>query len=228
MAPMSNQNQLQMVNLDKHPELKLSDLEQQLIALNLIFQKIVLLPKSRWSAMKDRTVSVPIETTDVMETLTRLPRTPTDARLAVVQLKRRLNYPGVHNQQLINMRKVVQALRTFMEMKNPHYLNILEDSEFKQRCLESDPEGFKILFPEEENHPDDIKMSSQRTDDGIDLSNLEINSQKANDANDLKNSTAKDGMDAEEEDEEYIANDPVARNQFNYQFYLFQSQSSRN
>ena len=92
MAPMSYQNNLQLVNINKYPELKLSDLEQQLIALNILFQKIVLLPKSRWNAMKDKTVSVPVETTDVMDTLIKLPRTPADAHLAVVQLKRRLNF----------------------------------------------------------------------------------------------------------------------------------------
>ena len=54
MPPMSNQNNLQLVDVTNHSELKLSELEQQLIALNLIFQKIVLLPKSRMSAMKDK------------------------------------------------------------------------------------------------------------------------------------------------------------------------------
>ena len=73
MAPMSNQNNLQLVDVSNHPELKLSELEQQLIALNLIFQKIVLLPKSRWNAMKDKTVSVPISPSDITETLTKLP-----------------------------------------------------------------------------------------------------------------------------------------------------------
>ena len=104
---MSNQNNLQLVDVTNHPELRLSELEQQLIALNLIFQKIVLLPKSRMSAMKDKTVSVPISPSDVTETLTKLPRTPSDAKLAVVQLKRRLNFPGVHKQQLINLRNVM-------------------------------------------------------------------------------------------------------------------------
>ena len=146
MAPMCNQNKLQFVNIADHPELRLSELEQQLIALNLIFQKIVLLPKSRWNAMKDRTVNVPILPSDVMETLTRLPRTPADARLAVVQLKRRLNYPGVHNQQLVDMKKVMQALRTFISMGNVHYQDIMEDKEFRQRCLDTDPEGYRIYF----------------------------------------------------------------------------------
>ena len=113
MAPMCNQNNLQFVNVKSYPALQLSDLEQQLIALNILFQKIVLLPKSRMNALKDKIVSVPINPTDVVETLTKLPRTPAEAQLSVVQLKRRLNFPGVHNQQLIDIRKVVQALRIF-------------------------------------------------------------------------------------------------------------------
>ena len=106
MPPMCNQNNLQLVNIDNRPELKLSELEQQLIALNILFQKIVLLPKSRMNAMKDKTVSIPINPSDVVNTLSKLPRTPSDAGLAVVQLKRRLNFPSVHNQQLINFDKV--------------------------------------------------------------------------------------------------------------------------
>ena len=120
MAPMCNQNNLQFVNTQPYPALLLSDLEQQLIALNILFQKIVLLPKSRMNALKDKTVSVPINPSDVIETLTKLPRTPADAQLSVVQLKRRLNFPGVHNQQLIDIRKVIQALRIIISMKNPH------------------------------------------------------------------------------------------------------------
>ena len=176
MPPMCNKNNLQLVDIKNHPELKLSELEQQLVALNILFQKIVLLPKSRMNAMKDKTVSVPIAPSDVVETLTKLPRTPTDARLAVVQLKRRLNYPGVHNQQLISMRNVFQALRTFISMKNPHYENILEDVAFKQRCFETDPEGYKILFPEEEIDLSDLQINSQNID-GINLADLEIDSQ---------------------------------------------------
>ena len=130
MPPMCNQNNLQLVKIDGYPELHLSDLEEQLIARNILFQKLILLPKSRMNALKDKTVSVPINPSDVLETLTKLPRTPTDARLSVVQLKRRLNFPGVHNQQLIDIRKVFQALHTFIAMGNPHYKDILEDDEF--------------------------------------------------------------------------------------------------
>ena len=51
MAPMSNQNSLQLINTDDYPEFDLKEVENQLVAPNLIFQKIKLLPKSRWNAM---------------------------------------------------------------------------------------------------------------------------------------------------------------------------------
>ena len=39
MAPMSNQNKLQLVDKKKYPELDLKEVENQLVAPNLIFQK---------------------------------------------------------------------------------------------------------------------------------------------------------------------------------------------
>ena len=60
VPPMSNQNDLQLFDLTDYDELKLSELESCMIALNIIFQKVFRLPKSRWPAMKDRTVNIPI------------------------------------------------------------------------------------------------------------------------------------------------------------------------
>ena len=61
---MSNQNKLQLMDLSNFEELHLTELENSLIALNIIFQKIFKLPKSRWPAMKDKTVNIPIFQTD--------------------------------------------------------------------------------------------------------------------------------------------------------------------
>ena len=214
MPPLSNQNNLQLVDVSNHPELKLSELEQQLISLNLIFQKIVLLPKSRMSAMRDKTVSVPLSPADITETLTKLPRTPSDARLAIVQLKRRLNFPGVHNQQLIDIRKVMEALKTLITTENPHYKNILEDLEFKQRCLETDFEGYKILFPNEDVHLEKVEIESQ-TAEQIDFATLNIDSndsktetEEAESANTPANNEKI--REAEEEEKEYLEKDPLS------------------
>ena len=212
MPPMCNMNNLQFVDVRPFPELQLSELEQQLISLNILFQKIVLLPKSRMNALKDKIVSVPINPSDVMETLTKLPRTPTDASLSVIQLKRRLNFSGVHNEQLIDIRKVIQALRVFISMKNPHYQNVLEDQDFKQRCFQNDPEGYNILFPEEEIDLSCLEINSQKSAEDLQLSDLQINSQKLDQDH---NAGGLKSEDVDEEDE-YKRLDPIGRSQFNY------------
>merc|ERR1711970_971016 len=60
MAPMSSQNNLQVFDVSNNPELQLTELENQMLAPLLIFQKMKLLPKNRWNALVDRTVNVPI------------------------------------------------------------------------------------------------------------------------------------------------------------------------
>ena len=84
MPPTGNQNDLQFLSIKKNPELQLSDLEEQLIAQNILFQKIILLPKSWMNVMKDTTVSIPIHSCDVLDTLTKHLRKQTDASLSVV------------------------------------------------------------------------------------------------------------------------------------------------
>ena len=62
---MSHLNKLGIFDCSNYPELILTEVEQALIALNLIFQKIYQLPKSRYPAMKDRVVNVPVYERDV-------------------------------------------------------------------------------------------------------------------------------------------------------------------
>ena len=60
IPPMSIQNKLKLLDISNKEELKLSELENSMIALNIIFQEVFKLPKSRWPAMKDKTVNIPI------------------------------------------------------------------------------------------------------------------------------------------------------------------------
>ena len=50
-------------------DLKLTELENNLIARNIIFQKIHKLPKSRWSRTHDRLINVPVGPDDVINTV---------------------------------------------------------------------------------------------------------------------------------------------------------------
>ena len=96
---MSNQNNLQLFDISNHEEFKLTELENCMIALNIIFQKVYKLPKSRWPAMKDRTINIPIFEADVIKTVESLPRTPDEAGIIPINLKRKLSYKSCHKTQ---------------------------------------------------------------------------------------------------------------------------------
>ena len=111
-----------MIDPLPHPDLQLSELENNLIALNIVFQKIHLKPKSRWSGTHDRLVNVPIREQDIMNTVQRLPRSPADACIIPVSLKRKLDYKTTHNQQLIDVKKIYDYLHFLKyDAKNKFY-----------------------------------------------------------------------------------------------------------
>jgi hypothetical protein len=88
IPPMSIANNLKLAKQDE--SLNLTELEGSLSAKNLIFQKIYQLPKSRWTALTDRIINVPITNEDILNTVQSLPRTPKEAGLIGVSLKRKL------------------------------------------------------------------------------------------------------------------------------------------
>ena len=72
--------------------LKLSEIENNLIARRILFQKIFQLPTSRIAACKDKLINIPINSEDIVNTITILPRTPAEAGLLEINLKRKLDY----------------------------------------------------------------------------------------------------------------------------------------
>ena len=62
------------VDVIEDSDLKLTELENNLIARNIIFQKLHKLPKSRWSGTHDRLVNVPVGPQDVLNTIQSLQR----------------------------------------------------------------------------------------------------------------------------------------------------------
>ena len=96
--------------LEKVPdELKLTNLEQQLIARTLLFMKVKKLPVSRMKAMTDKVISVPIEEDDVSKTISELPRHPDNARIVAVQLKRKIEMKTTHLQEYIRPTKCIRS-----------------------------------------------------------------------------------------------------------------------
>ena len=99
VPPMSAMNGLKLHETDqsiKDEGLNLAELEGALIAKTIIFQKIYQLPKSRWTALKDRLINVPVNDEDILNTMEKMPRTPNEAGLIGVALKRKKEYKNSH------------------------------------------------------------------------------------------------------------------------------------
>ena len=203
MPPMSNQNNLQLLEICDYEELKLTELENSMIALNIIFQKIFKLPKSRWPAMKDKTVNIPIFEKDILSTIESLPRTPTSAGIVPINLKRKLTYKNTHLTQFICVPKILKALETLKKMGNPYYQFIPFLENFEDECREKDLEGFNLVYPEDEIFKEELEEISGCQD--LEEENMG-NCPNKDEENDNE----------EKEEEEYQNKDSVKKWQFDY------------
>ena len=178
-------NNLQLHDTDealRAQNLMLTELEGSLIAKLIIFQKIFLLPRSRWTALKDRTINVPIQDETINNFVRHLPRLPNEAGLIGLELKRKKEMKNTHKKQLINPSKIFKCLARLKNNGNPHYTNIDSPEEFKKRCKENDEAGCDLIFGDDdleeemesmkfediENPSDEISELQESQNDEID------------------------------------------------------------
>ena len=197
VPPMSAMNRLQLHEEDKdikHQKLDLTELEGALIAKNIIFQKIYQLPKSRWTALKDRLINIPIMDDDIMNTIEQMPRTPQEAGLIGVALKRKKEYVNTHKHQLIDPSKLFRMLSKLKQKGNPHYQFYDDYHMYQARCKQSDPIGHDVLFDSDKN--DDVQGN--------------VEALNPNEIKEVLDEIETDEIQNEEEDEiEYETKDPV-------------------
>ena len=154
MPPLCTMNGLQ---IEPIPEaLQLSDLENTLIARNILFMKIFKMPRSRWSAVKDRIINVPITDNDISQTMSRLtkfPRSMGDGVLVPVQWKRKLEYKQNVAEAYVNPQKLVNALK-FLKNKHVAYKDIeINEQIHPQQDVHSNPSD-SDTDSEDENYTD--------------------------------------------------------------------------
>ena len=190
---MSHKNGLDLVSLEGRDELKLTELENVLIAKNILFQMFVQLPKSRWTATKKQMVSIPIFDRDIVNTLQSLPRTPSDAGIVKVQLKRKKSMKNTHLEMFISPKKLRDALKTLKQLGNKHYQFEEFNVDFEEIWRRNDPEGYEMVFGE-------------KADD-----NIESNSDENTESDD-------ENTDSEEEklQTEYTEGDSIQKWKFNF------------
>ena len=94
--------------------LELNDLEQILISKSILFLRLMTLPKSNWVGVKSKTVFVPLQSNDVLETLNKvssLPRRADNAGMVPVALMRKVSYNHSVIKANINPSKLLVAIR---------------------------------------------------------------------------------------------------------------------
>ena len=162
MPPFCAANHLELHESEsmlKSQDLMLTELEGALIARSIIFMKIFLLPKSRWTALKDRAINVPIPESSVLNTISMLPRTPKEAGLVAVSLKRKKEYKNVHKSQLINTDRMFRVLKKLNENNHPYYKFYDDQSAYEQRCYQTDPDGYRLTH---EDYDDEVLEELER------------------------------------------------------------------
>ena len=149
LPPSSVMNGLALKSTDeelKAENLQLTELESSLIAPRIIFEKILLLPKSRWTQLIDRIINIPVTNEAINNTLSLLPRTPSSAGLIPITLKRRLEYKSSHKSQLVDSDKMFRWIQKAKENNHPYYDDVSCPDSYKARCLANDKDGYDILF----------------------------------------------------------------------------------
>ncbi|CAF4536932.1 unnamed protein product, partial [Rotaria sp. Silwood2] len=133
-------NKLKVSNVPSELE-KLNNLEKHLIALRLPFMKIVNLTSGKLSSrFSQKGTKGPLHCvpSDVEDTITALPRPVDKSMMVRLQLKRRLKYKAIWEEQLVNPNDVRDALFVLTKM-HPGYKNI-KINDIDENYLTSDQE----------------------------------------------------------------------------------------
>ena len=182
------------------------------------------------SALKSRCVCIPIGESDIQNTLSILPRTPNQAGLVPVKLKRMKQWKNVHLQQYVNVEKLLKALTRLRDLGHKYYQFPFEKNvqSYQERCLKDDKDGYDVMYQESDDDLDDAKIdNSSPSDDNlkecvndeVDISNMSSSSDGDNDQKEWKSKaeTIRDEiLEREDEEEYFLKNDAVGKFMFNY------------
>ena len=140
MPPECRQNNMQID--PQLEEMKLNELERSLISRNIQFQKIYQLPTSRYTALKDKIINVPVPEGSALNTINRLPRTPNEAGLIGIEVKRKLAFKNPHHTgRLIDVKKIYKAIDILKKAGNPYYQFYDDYHTYEERCVNNDDDN---------------------------------------------------------------------------------------
>ena len=132
-----------------------------------------------------------------------MPRTPKDAGLIGVALKRKKEYKNSHKEQLIDSEKLFRMLEKLKKSGNKYYQFYDDYTQYQTRCKETDPMGYCVVFH------DDVEDDVEKMDAKATEVQDEVLAEKEHVIDDDDNA-------GEKEDIEYETKDVVKKYQFEY------------
>ena len=187
------QSKANRMALDEIPdELKdLNNLELHIICKQILFMKLLKLPRGKQKGIKGAAVNVPA---DLGPTCNLLPRLPADAHIVSLKLKRKLEYKQAYLHDTIHPEKVITALY-YLKNNNPLYDNDMYNGVFVN---ESDT---AISVENDKVSPTHKQMLHMNSD------NSPLDSMDASDCNnsESENDKSKESTRNEIEEEDCIA-----------------------
>ena len=149
LPPKAAANCLKAVDVPEDVKLS-SYLEEALLARTLLFMKIFSLKSSLMPAIKDKCVVIPIDCVDVLNTVQSLPRLPSESGIIDIQWKRRMGQKNAHLQAKVEPARIFRALEFLRASGNEHYVDTNSREEYEARCLAEDPDGYNLIFGNDE------------------------------------------------------------------------------
>ena len=92
-----------------------------------------------------------------MDTLVQLPRTPAEAGLVGISLKRKKEMKNTHYKQMINPDRVFRMLHKLKVAGSPHHQNLHTPESFMLKCSETDEQGFELIFDNLQDLEEDLE-----------------------------------------------------------------------
>ena len=122
------------MELDEVPEelADATDLEQQLFARMLVFLKIFPLPKNRMKGQVGKMINVPLEESDISNTLKTLPRGLDESALVPLRLKKMKKLKNAYAEAFVRPAVCIKAVQKLKSLKNPHYKDVEISSNFME------------------------------------------------------------------------------------------------
>ena len=150
------------MQLDEIPEelMKTTDLEQQLFARMLVFTKIVQLPNRTGKRMKGLTgkmINVPLEQSDVSNTITALPRSLDESAVIPLQLKKKKELKSAYAEAFVRPAVCIKAVEKLKQLQNPHYTYVEIDHKFLEKGKVKEPDQNASILENENSDNDEME-----------------------------------------------------------------------